>query len=69
MADSKQCNYWTDLPNRYQLKKAAKQQMLHGDTFKFIDGRNLETKADIIREILGHEIENSKCIVVSVIGS
>jgi hypothetical protein len=43
--------------------------MLDGDTFELIDGRNLEIKADIFRQILGYEIECSKCIVVSVIGS
>ena len=43
--------------------------MLDGDTFEFIDGRNLEIKADFIMQILGYEIECSRCIVVSVIGS
>jgi len=42
--------------------------MLDGDTFELIDGRNLEMKADIIREILGIDIECSKCIVACVIG-
>jgi hypothetical protein len=42
--------------------------MLDGDTFELIDSRNLEIKADIIRQILGNEIEYSQCIVVSVIG-
>ncbi len=31
--------------------------MLDGDTFELIDGRNLEMKADIIRQIIGDEIE------------
>ena len=42
--------------------------MLDGDTFELIDGRNLEMKADIIRQIFGYEIESTKCIIVSVIG-
>jgi hypothetical protein len=42
--------------------------MLDGDTFELIDGRNLEMKADIIRQIVGYEIESTKCIVVCVIG-
>jgi hypothetical protein len=42
--------------------------MLDGDTFELIDGRNLEMKADIIRQIVGYEIECTKCIVVCVIG-
>jgi len=42
--------------------------MLDGDTFELIDGRNLEMKADIIRQIVGYEIESTKCIVACVIG-
>ena len=34
--------------------------MLDGDTFELIDGRNLEMKADIIREIVGNEIDQTK---------
>ena len=68
MTDSKQCNYWTDNLNKENFKNAVKQQMLDGDTFELIDGRNLEMKADIIRQIVGYEIECTKCIVVCVIG-
>ena len=68
MVDSKQCNYWTDNLNKENFKNAVKQQMLDGDTFELIDGRNLEMKADIIRQIFGYEIESTKCIIVSVIG-
>jgi hypothetical protein len=67
--DSKLCNYWTDSLNKENFKNAVKKQMLDGDTFEFIDGRNLEIKADFIMQILGYEIECSRCIVVSVIGS
>jgi hypothetical protein len=42
--------------------------MLDGETFELIDGKNLEMKADIIRQILGYEMESTKCIVISVIG-
>jgi ABC-type cobalamin/Fe3+-siderophores transport system ATPase subunit len=44
--------------------------MLDGDTFELVDGRNLEMKADIIREIVGSEIDldHTKCIVACVIG-
>ena len=42
--------------------------MLDGDTFELVDGRNLEMKGDIIREILGNDIECTKCIVACVIG-
>ncbi len=44
--------------------------MLDGDTFELVDGRNLEMKAEIIREIVGSEIDldHTKCIVVCVIG-
>jgi hypothetical protein len=42
--------------------------MLDGDTFELVDGRNLEMKGDIIREILGDEMESTKCIVACVIG-
>jgi hypothetical protein len=31
--------------------------MFDGDTFELIDGRNLEIKAGIIREIVGDEID------------
>jgi hypothetical protein len=55
--------------NEDNFKNAVKQQMLDSDTFELIDGRNLEIKADILRQILGYEILCSKCIVVSVIGS
>ena len=68
MLDSKECKYWSDINNRENFKKAVKQQMLDGDTFELIDGRNLEMKADIIREILGIDTECSKCIVACVIG-
>jgi hypothetical protein len=66
--DSKQCNYWTDIQNKEIFKNAVKKQVLDGDTFELIDGRNLEIKTDILRQILGYEIEYSKCVVVSVIG-
>ena len=44
--------------------------MLDGDTFELVDGRNLEMKSEIIREIVGSEInlDQTKCIVVCVIG-
>ena len=42
--------------------------MLDGDTFELIDVKNLEMKADIIRQILGEDMERTKCIVISVIG-
>ena len=41
--------------------------MLDGDCFELIDGRTLEMRADMIREIVGG-IDDKKCIVVSVIG-
>ena len=41
--------------------------MLDGDCFELIDGRNLEMRADILKEIMG-DIDCSKCIVASVIG-
>lgn len=68
MQNSKKCNYWKDNLKKEQFKNAVKQQMLDGDTFELIDGRNLEMKADIIREIVGSEIDQTKCIVVCVIG-
>jgi hypothetical protein len=42
--------------------------MLDGDAHELIDGRNLEMKADVIKQILGYDIECKKCIVVCVIG-
>ena len=44
--------------------------MFDGDTFELVDGKNLEMKAEIIREIVGSEIDldHTKCIVVCVIG-
>ena len=38
-----------------------------GDCFELIDGRNLEMRADILKEIFG-EISNKKCLVVTVVG-
>ena len=54
MFDSKQCNYWSDAQNNENFKNAVQQQMLDGDTFELIDGRNLEIKADIIKQIVGY---------------
>ena len=68
MDESKQCNYWTDNLHKESFKNAVRQQMLDGDTFELIDGRNLEMKAEIIKQIVGYEIESTKCIVVCVIG-
>lgn len=41
--------------------------MHDGDCVELIDGRTLEMHADMLKEILG-DIEQKKCIVVSVIG-
>ena len=42
--------------------------MLDGDCFELIDGRTLEMRDDILREIVG-DIKHKKCIVVTVIGT
>ena len=41
--------------------------MLNGDCFELIDGRTLEMRSEILKEIVG-EIETKKCIVATVIG-
>ena len=41
--------------------------MKDGDCFELIDGRTLEMRDDMLKEIVG-DIEKEKCIVVSVIG-
>jgi len=41
--------------------------MLDGDCFELIDGRTLEMRSDMLREIVG-EIDHKKCIVATVIG-
>ena len=41
--------------------------MLDGDCFELIDGRTLEMRADILKEIVG-EISHKRCLVVTVIG-
>ena len=41
--------------------------MLDGDCFELIDGRNLEMRQDILKDILG-PVCAKKCIVVTVIG-
>ena len=41
--------------------------MLDGDCFELIDGRTLEMRTEILKEILG-DIERKKCLVISVIG-
>lgn len=68
MLDSEKCNYWSDSHNKEMFKKAVMNQMLDGDAYELIDGRNLEMKADFIKQILGFDIECKKCIVVCVIG-
>ena len=68
MQNSKKCNYWSEKQNQKKFTNAVNQQMFDGDNFELIDGRNLEMKADIIREIVGDEIDQTKCIVVCVIG-
>ena len=41
--------------------------MLDGDCFELIDGRTLEFRSDILKEIVG-EISHKKCLVATVIG-
>lgn len=41
--------------------------MRDGDCFELIDGRNLEMRSEILKEILG-DINHQKCVVVTVIG-
>lgn len=41
--------------------------MLDGDCFELIDGRTLDMKTDILKEIIG-DINKKKCIVACVIG-
>ena len=41
--------------------------MLDGDCFELIDGRTLEMRTEILKEILG-DIDRKKCLVISVIG-
>jgi Fe-S cluster assembly ATPase SufC len=41
--------------------------MLDGDAFELIDGRTLEMRAEILKEILG-DIEAKNCVVACVIG-
>ena len=49
------------------FNEAIRSQMLDGDCFELIDGRNLEMRQDILKDILG-PVCAKKCIVVTVIG-
>ena len=67
MIDSNNCEYWTDMNNKQKFISAIKSQMLDGDCFELIDGRTLEMRGSILRDIVG-DIANKKCIVATVIG-
>ena len=41
--------------------------MLDGDCFELVDGRTLEMRGSILKEIVG-DIAHKKCIVACVIG-
>lgn len=69
MFELKKCTYWNVLLKKLKFTENIRRQMLDGDTFKLIDGRNLEMKDNIIRQILGNDIETAKCVVCCVIGT
>lgn len=67
LLDSKDCEYWIREDKKIKFLNSISNQMLNGDCFELIDGRTLEMRSEILREIAG-EIESKKCIVVTVIG-
>ena len=67
MIESKYCEYWTNLNDRTKFISSVKSQMLDGDCFELIDGRTLEMRGSILKEIVG-DIAHKKCIVACVIG-
>ena len=68
LLDSKvEDSYWQDYSLKHEFKEKIRSQMLDGDCFELIDGRNLEMRQEILKEIL-EPVCASKCIVVTVIG-
>ena len=67
MVESKSCEYWTNVNDKTKFISSVKSQMLDGDCFELIDGRTLEVRGSILKEIVG-DIAHKKCIVACVIG-